>query len=175
MRKLKLQELGRIDTLSYQNQKKFPIIVFLNNIRSGHNVGAAFRTADAFNIEKIILSGITPQPPHKEIFKAAIGASQSVLWEHTDQAITWLKTQKQLGYNIVAVEQTTQSIALQKLPTDKLYPCVLIFGNEVDGVANDLLPIVDYALEIPQFGTKHSLNVSVCIGVVLWQCIQKFI
>lgn len=172
MRKLKLEELNRVSKEAFRQQKKIPIIVVLDNIRSGHNVGAAFRTADAFNIEQIILTGISPLPPHKEIFKTAIGATESVSWKYCADIKSSLIQKKTQGYKIIGVEQTDQSYSLshQRVPTDKI---VFIFGNEVTGLSDDLLDYLDMAIEVPQFGTKHSLNVSVCIGVVLWEFVRE--
>ncbi len=168
MRKLRLEELGRLNKEEYINQKKIPIVVVLDNIRSGSNVGSFFRTSDAFNVDHIVLCGITARPPHKEILKTAIGASQSVSWiyrEKVSQAINELKRDK---FSIIGFEQTDQSIDIEnfEVNTDKKY--ALVFGNEVDGVSDDIINSLDQALEIPQFGTKHSLNVSVCGGIGLW-------
>ncbi len=172
MRKLTLNELNRVDVATYRMQEKTDIIIVLDNIRSGLNVGSFFRTCDAFGLEKIILCGISPTPPHKEITKTAIGATQSVEWEYFEDISKPLKSLKQAGYHIVSVEQTTDSILLNdyKVSNKKL---ALIFGNEVMGVSDEALELSDDAIEIPQYGTKHSLNVSVCGGVVLWDIKQK--
>jgi len=172
MRKLSLNELNRVDVSTYKKQTKTDIIVLLDNIRSGLNVGSFFRTTDAFGLNKIILCGISPTPPHKEISKSAIGATQSVDWEYYEDIKTPIQLLKTAGYEIVCVEQTTDSIPLQdfKISNKKI---ALIFGNEVDGVSEEALALTDHAVEIPQFGTKHSLNVSVCGGVTLWEFMKK--
>ncbi len=167
MKKLSLEELGR-DTLStYQEKQKFPITLVLDNLRSMHNVGAAFRTADAFMIERIVLCGITARPPHREIHKSALGATESVAWDYFETTLSCIENLKANGYRIIGVEQTDESILLQNinLTTQKV---AYIFGNEVFGLDEVILPYLDACIEIPQFGTKHSLNVSVSIGVVLW-------
>jgi 23S rRNA (guanosine2251-2'-O)-methyltransferase len=173
MKKLKLEELGRISVDEFKSAEKIPVCIVLDNIRSLHNVGSAFRTADAFKIEKIILTGITGTPPHREIEKTALGATQSVEWSHmvnTCEAISVLKIQ---GYKIVIVEQTTESVSLQDfVPADKEKYC-LVFGNEVNGVSEEAIAQGDLAIEIPQEGTKHSLNISVCLGIVAWEIYKK--
>ena len=166
-RKLKLDELNRVSVQEFKNQKKLPIIVVLDNIRSLNNVGSFFRTSDAFNIEAIYLCGITAQPPHREIQKTALGATESVEWEYfetTEQALDRLKAKEFLIY---AIEQTENSIYLQEFiyNFDKI---ALVFGNEVDGVGQNVINLSKKSIEIPQFGTKHSLNVSISHGVVLW-------
>jgi tRNA G18 (ribose-2'-O)-methylase SpoU len=173
MKKLKLEELGRISVGEFKEAEKIPVCLFLDNVRSLHNVGSAFRTADAFRVEKIYLTGITGTPPHREIQKTALGATESVAWEYAESpaaAIQHLKTQ---GYVIVAVEQTTASKPLHEfMPTDHQKYC-LVFGNEVDGVSEEVIEQADIALEIPQTGTKHSLNISVCVGIVVWDVFRK--
>lgn len=173
MKKLTLDELGRASVTSYKSKEKLPIIVVLDNVRSALNVGSVFRTSDAFAIQKIVLCGITATPPNREITKTAIGATESVDWiyfEDTVSALTELKTQ---GYYIIGVEQTDQSISLDdfNISQEKI---AVIFGNEVDGVSDEALEMLDISMEIPQFGTKHSLNVSVCAGIVLWEMMKKF-
>jgi tRNA G18 (ribose-2'-O)-methylase SpoU len=168
MRKLKLEELGRITPDEYKVVEKITVTVVLDNIRSAMNVGSFFRTADAFKIEKIILTGITARPPHKEILKTAIGATLTVEWSYEESVKSALTNLKLEDYTVIGIEQTDKSIALQDyiIDTDQKY--ALIFGNEVDGISDDALDILDASIEIPQFGTKHSLNVSVCGGIVLW-------
>ncbi len=169
MRKLKLQELNRLDITGFKASVKIPIVVVLDNIRSAMNVGSVFRTSDAFGIERIVLSGITATPPHREITKTAIGATSSVEWEYckdNSEAIKSLKTQ---GYIIVAIEQTDSSISLLDWEVPLNQKIAVVMGNEVDGVSEEVLSLSDMAIEIPQYGTKHSLNVSVCTGVVLWE------
>lgn len=168
MRKLKLEELGRLDQEAYQKKEKIPLVVVLDNIRSALNVGSVFRTGDAFAIEKIIICGISATPPNREITKTAIGATESVAWHYMEdiqKAVSQLKSE---GYKIVGIEQTNQSVMLQDFQNDgsKL---AIIFGNEVDGISDIVLDDLDICLEIPQYGTKHSLNVSVCAGIVLWE------
>jgi 23S rRNA (guanosine2251-2'-O)-methyltransferase len=175
MRKLRNEELDRLTAEEIQKKDKNPIVIVLDNLRSRHNVGSAFRTADAFLCEKIMLCGITAQPPHREIHKTALGATDTVAWEYhenTRQAILDLRNK---GYKIASIEQADQSISLEKFliqPREKL---ALVFGNEVKGVQEEVVKLSDYVIEIPQFGTKHSLNVSVSIGVVIWDLRNDFI
>ncbi len=169
IQKLKLEELGRIDVETFKQTPKIPLLVVLDNIRSMHNVGAAFRTADAFLVEKIILCGITPRPPHREIHKAALGATESVDWqyyENVKEAIIDLKT---LGYEVVGIEQTSNSTMITDFSIDATKKYALVLGNEVEGISDEILTDLDECLEIPQLGTKHSLNVSVCGGIVMWE------
>jgi 23S rRNA (guanosine2251-2'-O)-methyltransferase len=142
-------------------------------VRSLHNVGSAFRTADAFRFEKIYLTGITGTPPHREIEKSALGATRSVDWEYVESTGALLKTLKEKGYTIVVVEQTTESMPLQRFDPEPGKKYCLVFGNEVNGVSDDALPNADLALEVPQYGTKHSLNVSVCLGIITWEFFRK--
>lgn len=174
-KKLKLWELDRVSEEEFRKQDKFPIVVVLDNIRSLSNVGSVFRTSDAFNVEKIILCGITAQPPHREIQKTAIGATESVTWEHADSTIEVVKHLKEQGYKICSVEQTEVTTLLQQVEHIEGEKFALIMGNEVDGVDQDVVDNSDFVIEVPQFGTKHSLNVSVCTGVVLWEFAKKFI
>jgi len=173
MKKLKLEELGRMSAAEFRNAPKTPVIVLLDNIRSLHNVGSAFRTADAFRIEKIILTGITGQPPHREINKAALGATESVSWEYVEKGDTAIKQLKENNYQILCLEQTTESIPLNDFIPENGKKICLVFGNEVSGVTEEILKLADHILEVPQIGTKHSLNVSVSIGIVLWDLINK--
>lgn len=169
MRKLKLDELNRLDVVSFKEIDKIPVVVVLDNIRSGNNVGAFFRTADAFKYEKIILTGITACPPHKEITKSAIGATESIDWEYFKSIETSIKELKSKGYQILGIEQTDQSMSLKDFKPQKNDKLALVFGNEVMGISDEILSMIDVSLEVPQFGTKHSLNVSVCGGVVMWE------
>lgn len=169
VQKLKLEELNRIDVETFKKVKKIPLVIILDNIRSMHNVGAAFRTADAFLIEKIILCGITPQPPHREIHKAALGATESVDWSHENDINTAISDYKSLGYEIIGIEQTSDSRMITDFTIDPSKKYALILGNEVEGISDEALPNIDTFLEIPQLGTKHSLNVSVCGGIVMWE------
>jgi tRNA G18 (ribose-2'-O)-methylase SpoU len=169
MKKLNMDELNRVSPEQFHQQKKFPLVVVLDNIRSMHNVGSLFRTCDAFNVEKIYLCGITAIPPHKEISKTALGATESVAWEYMEDvvhAVQYLKKQK---YKVYIVEQTDQSIPLNhwhSTPSEKI---AIVLGNEVFGVDDRLLSECDGALEIPQYGTKHSLNVAIAGGIVIWE------
>lgn len=167
--KLKLEELNRIDVETFKKVEKIPLIIILDNIRSMHNVGAAFRTADAFLIEKIILCGITPQPPHREIHKAALGATESVDWSHESDINTTISDLKSKGFEIIGIEQTSNSQMITDFTIDKTKKYALILGNEVEGISDEALENIDTFLEIPQLGTKHSLNVSVCGGIVMWE------
>lgn len=167
--KLKLEELNRIDVETFKKVEKIPLIIILDNIRSMHNVGATFRTADAFLIEKIILCGITPQPPHREIHKAALGATESVDWSHESDINTTINDLKNKGYEIIGIEQTSNSQMITDYTIDKTKKYALILGNEVEGISDEALENIDTFLEIPQLGTKHSLNVSVCGGIVMWE------
>lgn len=168
MRKLKLHELGRKSLDEYRTTEKVNIVLVLDNIRSAMNVGSFFRTADAFALEKIHLCGITATPPHREINKTAIGADQSVEWDYTKDIVDAVIHLKKEGYQIVGVEQTNDSQMLQSFKPDPDQSYALIFGNEVNGLSDNILPLLDNCLEIPQFGTKHSLNVAVSGGVVIW-------
>ena len=173
MKKLKLDELGRISVDEFREAKKIPISVVLDNIRSLHNVGSAFRTADAFRVEKIFLTGITGTPPHREIQKTALGATDSVEWEYVEQPVDAVRKLKKSGYKIVIIEQTTESVPLDTFTISDTDSYCLVFGNEVNGVSEEVVIEGDLALEIPQVGTKHSLNISVCIGIVIWELFKK--
>jgi 23S rRNA (guanosine2251-2'-O)-methyltransferase len=173
MKKLKLDELGRISPLDYKNAEKLPLVIVLDNVRSLHNVGSAFRTADAFLVEKIFLTGITGTPPNREIHKTALGATESVPWEYLPDASEVVEGLKKQGYTIVIVEQTTESIPLHHFNFLDHKRVALVFGNEVNGISDKVIPIADFAIEIPQAGSKHSLNVSVCLGIVAWTAFQK--
>lgn len=173
MKKLKLEELGRISVDEFKESEKIPVCILLDNIRSLHNVGSAFRTADAFRVEKIYLTGITGTPPHREIQKTALGATESVDWEFVESPAAAMADLKSKGYKIVIVEQTTDSIPLQTFYGEPGVKYCLVFGNEVHGVSEEAIALGDLALEIPQLGTKHSLNISVCLGIVLWDVFRK--
>lgn len=170
MDKLSMQALGRKTIEEYKTTEKLPIIVVLDNIRSMHNVGSIFRTADAFLIESIFLCGFTPQPPHRDIQKTALGATETVHWKYFGTTVEAINKLKQEEYAIWAIEQTTKSVSLQNIQFNKT-PTAIVFGNEVEGVTADVLSLCNAAIEIPQFGTKHSLNVSVAAGIVLWSMI----
>jgi len=166
--KLHTHELKRPDIAQYKMQPKLGIILMADRIRSGHNVGSIFRIADSFAFEAIALGGYTVKPPHKEIQKTAIGATESVPWLEVENEIEYLLKLKKEGYKIIALEQTSSSIALQNYQIDKNQKYLIILGNEVDGVSEALLQHVDECIEIPQNGTKHSLNVSVAAGIISW-------
>ncbi len=167
--KLKLEELNRIDIETFKTVKKIPLVVVLDNIRSMHNVGATFRTADAFLVQEIILCGITPQPPHREIHKAALGATESVDWSHEPDINTAIHQLKSKGFEVVGIEQTTNSRMITDFSVDPSKKYAVILGNEVEGISDEALNHIDSFIEIPQLGTKHSLNVSVCGGIVMWE------
>lgn len=173
MRKLKLDELGRISPEEYKETQKWPIVLVLDNIRSMHNVGSAFRTADAFALEKIVLCGITATPPHREIHKTALGATDSVDWEFVEKSTDAVLALQSAGYEIILVEQTTNSQLLHSFLPKKGKKYALVFGNEVDGVSDELVSAGHTCLEIPQHGTKHSLNVAVSMGIVIWDFYGK--
>ena len=174
MRKLKLDELGRVSTEEYKEIEKNPIVVVLDNVRSMHNVGAVFRTSDAFLIDKIYLCGITATPPHKEIHKTAIGAENSVDWEYVKDSNELVAKLKEEDYQIVTIEQTEGSVLLNEFEIDQSQKYAIIMGNEVDGVQQSIIDQCDTCIEIPQSGTKHSLNVSVCTGIILWKWYEGF-
>jgi 23S rRNA (guanosine2251-2'-O)-methyltransferase len=173
MKKLKLEELGRISVDEFKKVDKLRITLVLDNIRSLHNVGSAFRTADAFLIEKIYLCGITGTPPHREIEKTALGATSSVEWSYVEKPEDAVRTMKDAGYLIAAVEQTDQSIQLHHFESASHQNICLVFGNEINGVSDEVISLADVALEIPQVGTKHSLNISVCLGIVVWELFKR--
>ena len=172
-RKLNLQELGRVDSKAFKQQSKTPIVLVLEDIRSGMNVGSAFRTADAFALEHIYLCGITAQPPHREILKTAIGATESMEWSYHSQSLDLVEELIKKGYHIVSVEQTEGSTLLQDFRPPEGQKLALVFGNEVNGVSQTVIDSSNQSLEVPQFGVKHSLNISVCLGIVVWDCFQK--
>ncbi|MCL5245793.1 RNA methyltransferase [Cellulophaga sp. 20_2_10] len=173
MRKLKNDELQRLNIEEFKGAKKTPIVIVLDNIRSLNNIGSVFRTSDAFLIEKIYLCGITAQPPHKDIQKTALGATDSVAWQYVEETLPLVQQLQQDGYMALAVEQAENATFLNdfKVQTSEKY--ALIFGNEVKGVAQDVVTASDVVLEIPQYGTKHSLNISVSAGVVVWDLWSK--
>ena len=174
-RKLLNEELNRISNEEYKESKKTPICLILDNLRSQHNIGSAFRTSDAFLLEKIYLCGISATPPSAEIHKSALGAEFSVDWEYISNTIDIVQKLKNEGYTIVAIEQVDHSISLENFKITKGAKYAFIFGNEVKGVLQEAINLSDICVEIPQFGTKHSLNVSVSVGIVLWQSIKQLI
>ncbi len=172
-KKLQNSQLGRITPEQFKKSDKAPVILILDNIRSQHNIGAAFRTSDAFAIEKIYLCGICAVPPSAEIRKAALGAEESVEWEYRADTRNLVDELKKEGIIPLAVEQTENSLLLSRFTPQKGVKYALIFGNEVKGVDQDVVDICSGTIEIPQYGTKHSLNVSVAVGVVLWDILSK--
>jgi tRNA G18 (ribose-2'-O)-methylase SpoU len=173
MRKLKNSELNRLSVDDFKKTNKTPITVVLDNIRSLNNIGSVFRTSDAFLIEKIYLCGITAKPPHKDIHKTALGATESVQWEYFKNTLDVIQELKKDGYIILSIEQTEMAVMLQdfEIETNKKY--AVIFGHEVKGVQQEVVNLSDYAVEIPQYGTKHSFNISVSAGIVLWELFRK--
>ena len=167
-RKLLNIELGRVSAEEYKALPKSGIVLVLDNIRSAHNVGSAFRTADSFKIDKVWLCGICAVPPSAEIHKSALGAEDSVDWEHVDDTMTAMERLKEDGYIVISAEQTVGSVMLDEFRPEKGRKYAIVFGNEVSGVRQDIVDASDMVLEIPQYGTKHSLNVSVSMGVMLW-------
>ncbi len=170
-----MPDLGRSDLKTNKLQPRHPIKVVLEDIRSGLNIGSVFRTCDGFNMDEIILSGYSVTPPHREILKTALDATHSVPWRYVDSLKDELIKLKAQGYTIAAVEQTHQSILLQDFNVLDHLPLVLVLGNEVHGVNDETLALADMGIEIPQSGIKHSLNISVCAGVVLWHCFQAML
>ena len=168
MRKLKNIEINRLDVSGFKKTSKTPLIIVLNNVRSLHNIGAIFRTADAFLVKHIYLCGITARPPHMEIYKTALGATESVDWSYEENCLQTIKNLKKTGIFTVAIEQAEGAVSLENFTQnpDKTY--AVVFGNEVKGVQQEVVSICDTCVEIPQFGTKHSLNIAVSAGVVLW-------
>ncbi len=173
MRKLKMDELGRLDVEAFRRAPKHPVIVILDNIRSLNNIGSIFRTADALAVEKIYLTGFTARPPHKDIHKTALGATESVAWEYHPRVEELLRELGRQNFLRVAIEQTDQSLPLQDFRPPDGQKTAFIFGNEVRGVSDEALAEADMAVEIPQFGTKHSFNVAVSAGIVLWDAVAK--
>ena len=173
MRKLKITELNRLTQEDFKEVEKTPLAVVLDNVRSLHNVGSVFRTADAFLVKKICLCGITACPPHAEIHKTALGAENTVEWVYYEDTCDALKKLKLEGYRLLAIEQVEGSLLLNDFVPDKYEKYAVVFGNEVKGVLQEAVDICDRCIEIPQFGTKHSLNVSVASGIVIWDFFHK--
>ncbi len=173
MRKLKLDELGRVGIDEFKKQDKLPLVVVLDNVRSMHNIGSIFRTSDGFAVEKICLCGITAQPPHREIEKTALGATQSIEWEYYATVGSAIEELKNSGYTIIAIEQAENSVMLTNHEPKRSEKYALIFGNEVQGVSDEAMSMADKCIEIPQFGTKHSFNIVVSAGIVLWDFFSK--
>lgn len=173
MRKLKLDELNRASVTEFKAQDKLPIAVVLDSVRSMHNIGSIFRTSDGFAVEQICLCGITAQPPHREIEKTALGATQSISWTYHANAVDAVNKLRAEGYRIIAIEQAENSLMLNEFTPDKNTKYALIFGNEVNGVSDEVMQMIDTCIEIPQFGTKHSFNIVVSAGIVLWDFFVK--
>lgn len=174
-KKLKLWELNRVSDEAFKLQRKNPLIIVLDDIRSLNNIGSFFRTSDAFNVEKIFLCGITACPPHRDIHKTALGATETVSWEYRANIVELIEELKNQGCAICTVEQTEITTMLQNISSLQEDKFVLVFGNEVNGVNQSVIDASNYVIEIPQFGTKHSLNVSVCAGIVMWEFCKRYI
>jgi tRNA G18 (ribose-2'-O)-methylase SpoU len=172
-KKLKLEELNRISVADFKEAAKTPLIIVLDNIRSLNNIGSVFRTADAFRIEKIYLCGITAQPPHRDIQKTALGATESVDWAYEEDTVDLVFRLQEEGVETFAIEQTENSILLNDFTPNRNKRIAIVMGNEVEGVQQEVILACDGVLEIPQIGTKHSLNISVCTGVVVWDIFSK--
>ena len=167
-----MNELNRKSVDEFKVSEKIPVVVVLDNIRSMHNVGSVFRTADAFLLQSICLCGYTPQPPHRDIHKTALGATETVDWKYYSNAVDAINELRTGGFSIFAIEQVENSIPLHQFKSREYGKLAVIFGNEVSGVGNEVLKLCDGSIEIPQFGMKHSLNVSVAAGIVLWELVQ---
>lgn len=174
MRKLLNSELGRLTVDQFKKSEKTPIVIVLDNVRSHNNVGSVFRTADAFRVEKICLCGITARPPHRDIQKTALGATESVEWSYHENTLDAVKDLKNEGYIIVVVEQAEESVNLQNIKIDPGEKYAIVFGHEVHGVSQAVIDLCDMCVEIPQFGTKHSFNIAVSAGIVLWEINKHF-
>ncbi len=173
MRKLKNSELERLSPTEFKTAQKTPLIVVLDNIRSLNNIGSVFRTSDAFLIEKIYLCGITAQPPHKDIHKTALGSTETVAWEYVEDTLGLMERLKGLKIKTIAIEQADNAVQLQNFKPKRGEKLAVIFGNEVKGVQQEVVSACNTCIEIPQYGTKHSLNISVSCGVVLWDLFVK--
>ncbi|MGA3013181.1 MAG: TrmH family RNA methyltransferase [Bacteroidales bacterium] len=173
MRKLRTTELNRLSVDEFKSSAKIHVVIVLDNIRSQNNIGSVFRTGDAFRIEAIYLCGITATPPHREINKTALGATESVNWKYFGETKAALESLRQEDYLLLGVEQTNASIPLNEFHPDKEKKYALIFGNEVNGLDEALIPFFQECIEIPQYGTKHSLNISVAAGIVVWDIFSK--
>ncbi|MCQ2297287.1 MAG: RNA methyltransferase [Bacteroidales bacterium] len=173
MKKLSMDDLNRISVVEFKAAQKLPLTIVLDNVRSQNNIGSVFRTADAFRVEHICLCGICSTPPHRDIHKTALGAEDSVDWtyfETTSECISLLKSR---GYHVLAVEQVDESVMLDQLNLEPGTPTAIVFGNEVEGVDEEVIPLCDGCVEIPQFGTKHSLNISIAAGITIWEMWRK--
>ena len=175
MRKLQNKELNRLSVEAFKEADKLPIVIVLDNIRSQHNIGSVFRTSDAFKIESIHLCGITATPPNREIHKTALGATETVKWHYFENTLLSIDYLRNNNYLIFAVEQADDSVSLDSFEINTEEKIALVFGNEVDGVSDEIMHKVDGCIEIPQFGTKHSLNISVSAGIVIWEIAKKYL
>jgi len=174
MRKVLNEELNRLSIEDFKDSKKIPVVVILDNVRSQNNIGSVFRTADAFRLEKVILCGITSKPPHREIHKTALGATESVEWEYWEDTLAALASLKEDHYQILSVEQAEGAVSLEKLKLSQDQKYALVFGHEIRGVDQKVVNMSDMCIEIPQHGTKHSLNISVAAGIVIWDVFKQF-
>lgn len=172
-RKLSMEELHRISVEQFKAAEKLPLVVVLDNVRSQNNIGSVFRTSDAFRVQRICLCGICSTPPHRDIHKTALGAEQSVEWRYYEATADCVRELKAQGYKVFAVEQVDDSLMLDALPEALGERVAVVFGNEVEGVQEELLPLCDGSIEIPQQGTKHSLNVSCAAAIVLWELFKR--
>ena len=176
MKKLSMEELNRISVQEFKEVEKIPLTVVLDNVRSQNNIGSVFRTSDAFRIERICLCGICSTPPHRDIHKTALGAEDSVDWTYFEDSVVCVRSLKEQGYKVYAIEQVDDSIKLDKLSQslalDAKDKVAIVFGNEVEGVMDEVIALCDGSIEIPQFGTKHSLNISCAAAIVLWEFFQ---
>lgn len=168
-----MEDLNRISVEEFRQADKLPLVVVLDNVRSMNNIGSVFRTSDAFRVEKICLCGITACPPHRDIHKTALGAEESVSWEYFDETSECIESLKRQGYRVYAVEQVDESVMLDEFETQSGTPTAIVFGNEVEGVDEEVIPLCDGCIEIPQFGTKHSLNISIAAGILIWEMWRK--
>jgi len=173
MRKLSMDELNRKSVDEFKRSEKIPVIVVMDNIRSMHNIGSVFRTADAFLLETIYLCGYTAQPPHRDINKTALGATETVAWKHFATTLEAVKELQENGYKVYAIEQVESSISLEKFNIRADEKTAVVFGNEVDGVQQEVIVMCEGCIEIPQLGMKHSLNISVAAGIVLWEIVRN--
>ena len=174
-RKLKLDELNRASIDEFKAQDKLPVAVVLDNVRSMNNIGSIFRTSDGFAVERVCLCGITAQPPHRDIEKTALGATQSIAWTYYETPVDAINQLRKDGYKIIAIEQAENSLMLNTFIPQKTEKYALIFGNEVNGVSDEAMELIDTCIEIPQFGTKHSFNIVVSAGIVLWDFFVKMV
>jgi 23S rRNA (guanosine2251-2'-O)-methyltransferase len=174
MRKLLNEELGRLSVDAFKEVKKIPFLAVLDNVRSLHNIGSIFRTADAFRLEGIYLCGITATPPHREIHKTALGATESVHWEYREETTQLIRELKEQDYRIFSIEQAEGAVTLDQIQLRGNQKYALVFGHEIRGVKQEVVDMSDQCIEIPQYGTKHSLNVSVAAGIVIWELFRKY-